>query len=323
MPRCQFKLCYAMILPMLNSQTFEFTTEAAGQRLDKILVAYLGEQLTRAQLQTLIKDGLVTVNGGAVKAGVKLRGGERIVVTVPPPKQDSTVEPENIELDIVYEDADLAVINKPAGLVVHPGNGNETGTLVNAILSRYPEIGEMSYHPKRRGIVHRLDKDTSGLILIAKNAPIMQRLMGQFQRRTVSKTYLALLEKTPKTPVGRITAPIMRDSAHRKKMTVSHSGRPAITEFTVIETFQDGRALVKVNLLTGRTHQIRVHMQFISCPIVGDETYGVRRHRMLKRQFLHAAELCFDHPRTGERLCFEAPLPEALENVLTTLREET
>jgi 23S rRNA pseudouridine1911/1915/1917 synthase len=312
-----------MITPMPNPQQFQFNADKSGERLDKMLVTRLGEQLTRSQIQTLIKDGLVTVNGEPVKAGLKLKGGETIAVTIPPPAQDRGVEPEDIPLDVIYEDADLAVINKPAGLIVHPGSGNETGTLVNAILSRYPEVAQISHAPKRRGIVHRLDKDTSGLIVVARNALAMRRLMEQFQRRAVEKTYIALLERTPKTTIGRITAPIDRDPVHRKQMAVSREGRPAITEFSVVERFRDGKALVRVNLLTGRTHQIRVHMAFIDCPIVGDRVYGFRKQRLLERQFLHAARLCFDHPSAGERLCFEAPLPQDLENLLAQLRRHT
>ena len=305
---------------MSDVKQYEFTAEESGERLDKTLVNHLGDQLTRSQIQSLIKEGQVMVNGAAAKPGIKLKGGEHITVTVPPPKEDPTVEAQDIPLDIVYEDDDLAVINKPAGLIVHPGTGNETGTLVNAILARYPSIAEMNYAPKRRGIVHRLDKDTSGLIVIAVNAPAMQRLMAQFQRRTVEKEYLALLERTPKTSVGRIDVPLARDTADRKKIAVSRDGKPAVSEFAVIERFKDGRALVRVKLLTGRTHQIRVHMAFIGCPIVGDALYGFRKQRLLSRQFLHAARLCFDHPRTGERLCFESPLPAELETVLHELR---
>ncbi len=212
------------------------------------------------------------------------------------------------------------MIDKPAGLVVHPGAGNPSGTLVNAILARYPEIADMNYAPQRRGIVHRLDKDTSGLILVARNAPTLHRLMRQFQKRTVEKTYVALLERAPKTPTGRIDMPIGRDPANRRKMAVLRSGRPAISEFTVVERFADGKALVHVKLLTGRTHQIRVHMAFLGCPIVGDVLYGYRR-QTLPRQFLHAWRLCFDHPRTGERLCFESPLPPRLEAALADLRK--
>ncbi len=207
--------------------------------------------------------------------------------------------------------------------MVHPGAGVEQGTLVNAILSRYPDIERMNYAPERRGIVHRLDKDTSGLLVIARKGQILQRLSTQFQKRTVEKRYLALLEKAPPTPVGRITAPIGRDPSDRRKMAVLRSGRPAESEYRCIEYFNDGRVLVEVHLLTGRTHQIRVHMAFIGTPIVGDRVYGRRNQSLpLSRQFLHAFKLCFDHPRTGERLCFESPLPIELEQVVEKLRTE-
>lgn len=302
-----------------REQHIEFTVRNAGERLDKTITAHVGERLTRNQIQTLIRDGKVTVNGAVVKAGVKLKGGEVIRLTVPPPQEDKSVAAEPIPLNVVYEDDDLAVINKPAGLVVHPGMGNEQGTLVNAILARWSEIGTMNYAPKRRGIVHRLDKDTSGLILVAKTAPALHRLAGQFQKRTVEKVYIALLERAPKTSTGRIDAPLGRDPNNRRKRIVSRDGRPAVSEFTVVERYEDGRVLVHVKLLTGRTHQIRAHMAFINCPIVGDALYGFRR-QSLNRQFLHAWKLCFDQPRTGERLCFEAPLPDALEAVLAEER---
>lgn len=303
-----------------GNEKLEFTAAGGGERLDKIITAQVGERLTRTQVQALIRDGRVTVDGAAVKAGVKLKGGERIVVTIPPPVDDSSVTPEQIPLNVIYEDDELAVIDKPAGLVVHPGAGNASGTLVNAILARWPQIGEMNYHPQRRGIVHRLDKDTSGLILVAKTAPALHRLMAQFQKRTVEKVYTALLERTPKTATGRIDVPIGRDPANRRKRAVAREGRPAVSEFTVVERFEDGKALVHVKLLTGRTHQIRVHMAFIGCPIVGDAMYGFRK-QSLRGQFLHAAHLCFDHPRTGERMCFDSPLPERLEAELTRVRK--
>lgn len=303
------------------SQTLTFTVETPGERLDKIIVAQVGDAVTRTQIQTLIRDGSVTVNGAAVKAGVKLKGGETIQVTLPEAISSPAVLPEAIALTVVYEDDDLAVINKPAGLVVHPGAGNETGTLVNAILARWPEIGEMTYEPKRRGIVHRLDKDTSGLILVAKNARALNRLMRQFRDRTVEKRYIALLERAPRTPTGRVDVPLMRDPNDRTKMAARRGGRPAISEFRVVERFEEGPVLVEVDLLTGRTHQIRVHMAFIEAPIVGDTTYGQRRARYgLRRQFLHAAHLCFDQPTSGEMLCFDAPLPPELEAVLVKLR---
>jgi len=301
------------------TQHIEFTVKKAGERLDKLIVAHVGERLTRTQIQTLIREGNVRVNGEIIKQGIKLKGGERIVMEVPPAPVDETVIPEPIPLTILYEDADIAVIDKPAGLVVHPGVGNETGTLVNAILDRYPEIAEMDYAAKRRGIVHRLDKDTSGVILIARRAPAMQRLMRQFAARTVEKVYIALTEKSPRTNVGRIDAALARDPLNRRRMKVTRAGKPAISEFKVIERFKDGKTLISVKLLTGRTHQIRVHMAFIDAPLVGDKVYGFRKVRF-GRQFLHAAKLCFDHPRTGERMCFESPLPANLESFLDSLR---
>ena len=306
----------------MSDRTITFTAETPGERLDKIIVAQVGDDLTRTQIQTLIRDGGVTVNGAAVKAGVRLKGGETIQVVLPDAVASPTVLPEPIALTVVYEDDDLAVIDKPPGLVVHPGAGNQTGTLVNAILSRWPEIGEMTYEPKRRGIVHRLDKDTSGLILVAKNARALNRLMRQFRDRSVEKHYLALLERAPRTPTGRVDVPLMRDPNDRTKMAARRGGRPAVSEFRIIERFEDEPVLVEVKLLTGRTHQIRVHMAFIEAPIVGDITYGNRRQKLgLRRQFLHAAHLCFDQPTTGERLCFESPLPADLQAALTKLRE--
>ncbi|MFO7320623.1 MAG: RluA family pseudouridine synthase [Chloroflexota bacterium] len=305
----------------MKEQLFEFTADQPGERLDRTIVGQLGEKLSRSQIQALIRDGLVTVNNAPAKAGMRLKGGETIRVVVPPASDDTTVEPEPIDLNVLYEDDLLAVIDKPAGLIVHPGAGNETGTLVNAILHRWPQIGEMNYAPKRRGIVHRLDKDTSGLLLVAKDQRAMQHLMRQFQQRSVEKIYLALLERAPKTPTGRIEVPIMRDPNQRRKMIVHRAGRPAISEYAVIERFRTGQVLVRVRLLTGRTHQIRVHMAFMEAPVVGDTLYGYRKAKFgLRRQFLHAARLCFDHPTTGERLCFESPLPPELETVLSDLR---
>jgi 23S rRNA pseudouridine1911/1915/1917 synthase len=229
------------------------------------------------------------------------------------------VEAEDIPLSIIYEDEDIIVIEKPQGLIVHPGAANERGTLVGALLARYPEIANIPIAAKRRGIVHRLDKDTSGIILAARNAQAMHNLMAQFQARTVEKTYTALVERPPKTPTGRIDAPIARDASDRKRMAVQRGGRPAITEFTTTQRYKDGRTLLRIRLLTGRTHQVRVHMAFIGCPIVGDSTYGFRSQRLLRGQFLHATRLCFDHPSTGQRLCFDSSLPPRLTAVLEQL----
>ncbi len=297
----------------------EFRADKGGDRLDKTIMAQLGERLSRTQLQGLIKAGAVTVDGTAIKAGQKLRGGELIRVHLPDPQADETVMPETLPLRVIYEDSALAVIDKPAGLVVHPGAGNRTGTLVNALLARYPQLAKLPYDPSRRGIVHRLDKDTSGLLVVALRSTALRRLMAQFQARTVEKVYLALVERVPHTGTGRIEAPIARDPQRRTRMMVSRDGRPAVSEFTVVEVFKSGRALLRVRLLTGRTHQIRVHLAFIGCPIVGDQVYGFRKPG-LNRQFLHAAQLCFDHPRTDERLCFESPLPNDLDEALTRER---
>jgi 23S rRNA pseudouridine1911/1915/1917 synthase len=307
----------------MNNQQLEFTVAAAGERLDKLIVNQVGDALSRMQIQTLIKEGGVTVDGAQVKPGIKLKPGQVIRVTLPEPKVPEKVQPEAIELHVLYEDDDLAVIDKPAGMTVHPGVGNETGTVVAAALARWPQIGRMQGEEKRAGIVHRLDKDTSGLLIIAKNDVTRRRLMAQFQARTVEKTYLALLERKPPTEIGRIEAPIARDPNQRKRMAVQRGGKPAITEYQVIDTaFTGDQALVKINLLTGRTHQIRVHMAFIGAPIVGDRVYGFRKQRVgLRRHFLHAASLAFDHPRTGERLRFEAQLPSGLQNILEKLRQ--
>jgi len=306
----------------MTEKQIDFTVTSPGERLDKLVVEQIGDSLSRAQVQALIKDGKVTVNGAQVKSGVKLKGGEQISVTIETREVSETVEPEAIPLAIVYDDPDFAVIDKPAGMTVHPGVGNEKGTLVSALLARWPEVAQMNIVEKRVGIVHRLDKDTSGLIVIAKNDATRLKLQAQFQSRTVSKIYLALLEKMPATVVGRVEAPIARDPNQRKRMAVIRSGKPAITEYQVIDHhFSGDQALVRVTLHTGRTHQIRVHMAFIGCPIVGDSVYGYRKQRIkLKRQFLHAAELAFDHPVTGKRLEFKSPLPAGLQNILDKLK---
>lgn len=304
----------------MTNPDLTFTVEDAGARLDKLIVEHLPEK-SRSQIQAMIKDGLVTVDGEPVKAGIKLRGGEVVDVMLPTPAEN-TLEPETIDLTIVYEDDALAVIDKPSGLVVHPGAGGETGTLVHALLARYPEITQIHSDERRRGIVHRLDKDTSGLIVVARTDAAQKHLMKQFEERTVDKTYLALVERRPKTDTGRIDAPIGRDRNQRKRMAVVREGRPAVTEFRVVEDdFREGQALIEVDILTGRTHQIRVHLAFIGCPIVGDTVYGFRKQRVkLKRQFLHAHKLSFDHPTTGERLSFTSELPVGLVNVMEKMR---
>ncbi len=304
---------------MSETRIVEFVVEGAGERLDKLLTAQIPD-LTRTQVQALIKDGAVSVNEKAIKAGIKLRGGEHVRIAIPPPPLAELL-PENIPLTVLYEDADIAVIDKAAGMVVHPGAGVEGGTLANALLGRYPEIALMKGQ-RRQGIVHRLDKYTSGVMVIARNESALNVLMKQFQGRTVEKFYIALLEARPKNPVGQIALPIDRDPNTRIKMIVRKSGRPAVTDYEVIEEgFKSGQALVRAQIHTGRTHQIRVHFAHIGCPVVGDTVYGYTKQRIkLARTFLHASSLSFDHPVTGERMKFESELPVKLVRCLESLR---
>ncbi|MCY4146016.1 MAG: RluA family pseudouridine synthase [Chloroflexi bacterium] len=307
----------------MPEQSLTLNATTAKLRLDKFLLAHL-PGYSRAQVQRFIRAGLALVDGVPQKAGYKLKGGE--IVTLHLPESQATfIEPEAIPLEIVHEDARLAVIDKPAGLVVQPGPGHETGTLVNALLWRYPELADMLDDPEageRLGIAHRLDRGTSGLLVVARDKATLLALMEQFQARAVDKKYLALLEKRPKSKAGLIDAPIARDQRQRKRMAVQRGGKNAQTEFEVLDDhFQGERAFVRLNLLTGRTHQIRVHMAFIGCPVVGDAVYGYRKQRLkMKRLFLHAQELAFDHPDTGERLRFVSELPVGLRSVMEKLR---
>ena len=287
------------------------------QRLDIFLLDHLPGH-SRAQLQKLIREGWVRVDGAAQKPGYKFKGGESVVVRLPI-VEDRSLQPQELPLDIVYEDADLAVINKAAGMVVQPGPGHESGALVNALLWRYPEVVGMS---ERLGIAHRLDRGTSGLMVVARQARALRSLMGQFRARSVDKGYIALLEKAPPTHTGLVDAPIMRDPKHRQRMCVQRQGKSAQTEFEVLDdAFQGDRALVALRLRTGRTHQIRVHMAFIGSPVMGDRVYGHRKQRVkMKRLFLHARELAFEHPATGERLAFTSELPVGLRSVMGKLR---
>ncbi len=307
----------------MDAQELHLIAELPKQRLDKFVLANL-PGYSRTQVQHLIRQGLVLVDGAPQKTGYKFKGGEQVTVMIPAAEERS-IEPEEIPLDIVYQDDQLAVINKAAGMVVHPGLGNQSGTLVNALLARYPELANMMDDVEtgeRLGIVHRLDRGTSGLLVVARDKPTLLALMRQFQERTVEKVYLALLEKRPKSKAGLVDAPIARDPRQRQRMWVNRAGKSAQTEFTLLDdNLQGERALVELRLLTGRTHQIRVHMAFIGCPVVGDTVYGYRKQRLkLKRQFLHAQKLGFEHPSTGERMEFVSELPTGLLNVLEKLR---
>ena len=298
-------------------QEVEFVAESSGERLDKALTARF-EQFSRVQIQNLIRDGLVTVNGRPAKPSYRLEGGELIRVRAPVEEAETAPQPEAIPLDVLFENDDLAVIDKPAGMVVHPAYGHTSGTLVNAVLARWPSIAEWG-EPERAGIVHRLDRETSGVILVAKTPDALDYLRAQFKERTVEKRYVALVEGIPDTPDGVIDAPIGRDPRQRKRMAVTRDGREAVTEFHVIEQF-DEFTLLDVFPKTGRTHQIRVHLAFIGHPVVGDTVYGRRRQRIkIKRHFLHAAAIAFPLPGSGEIVTVESPLPVPLQDILKKL----
>ena len=296
----------------------QIVADRAGERLD-LFVARRVPALTRSRVRRLIDEALVTIDGRlAPKAGVKLEAGQRVVVTLPPP-EPLDLEPEPIPLRIVYEDGDLLVVDKPAGMTVHPSPGHSRHTLVHAVLAHCPDLSGIG-GKQRPGIVHRLDKDTSGLIIVAKHDSAHLSLARQLKERRVEKTYLALVEGRPKPAEGVIDAPIARHPRHRKKMAVVEGGREARTRYRVVREV-DGRSLVEVRPETGRTHQIRVHLASIGHPVVGDALYG-KRSEALGRQFLHAQRLAFRHPRTDERLELEAPLAEDLAKALRVLGDE-
>lgn len=290
---------------------------ATGERLDKYLADALPD-LSRAMLQRLIKDGEIRVAGRPAKPSYRVSAGEVVLVTIPPPTPLEATPAPDISLDILYQDADLLVINKPAGLVVHPGHGHPDDTLVNALLAHVPDLAGIG-GVQRPGIVHRLDKDTSGLLLVAKHDRAHQALQEQFKSRSVEKIYLALVEGHITPPRGLIDAPMDRDPRNRQKMAVVTDGRPAQTEYRTLETLPSV-TLVEARLLTGRTHQARVHLASIGYPIVGDKVYGRRKSRIaLDRHFLHAWRLGFTLPSSGQRVHFTAPLPPDLETVLVEL----
>lgn len=290
-------------------------------RLDKFLASALPDY-SRARLQGLMKDGFVSVDGKVVtKAGAEAVTGQKVEVRIPPVVPSNLVA-EDIPLEMVYEDDHLMVINKPAGMVVHPAAGHFTGTLVHAALAHSPEMegigGEL-----RPGVVHRLDKDTSGLILMAKDDRTHRWLQDQFRLRQVTKVYLALVDGAPPTPKGRVEAPIGRDPSHRKQMAITtlEKGRQAVSEYFTLETFPQ-HSLLEVHPLTGRTHQIRLHMAFLGCPIVGDRLYGHRKLSLpVSRQFLHAGQITITLPGAKTPRTFEAELPADLQMILDQLRK--
>jgi 23S rRNA pseudouridine1911/1915/1917 synthase len=306
----------------LYNKQVELTLEATGERLDRALTDLLPD-LSRMQWQRLIREGMVTVNGERAKASYRIIGGEKLLATIPDVVK-AEVTAETIPLDIRYEDRDLIVVNKPPGMVVHPSLGHAGGTLVNALLAHCPDLEGVGGE-RRPGIVHRLDKDTSGLIIAAKHDHALWYLQNQFKQRTVSKVYKALVNGSLQPPEALIDAPIGRDPRHRKKMAVvtGSSGRsdarPAQTSYRAVQCYE-GYTFVECRPHTGRKHQIRVHMAYIGFPVAGDSLYGHRKNRLgLKRHFLHAAELTFRRPSDGEELHLAAELPDDLAAVLKTL----
>jgi 23S rRNA pseudouridine1911/1915/1917 synthase len=279
----------------------------AGQRLDRFLAQAL-PAFSRARLQTLIREKFVTVDGKPARPRDAVRAGA--VVEVREPKVAKIeAQPEAMHLDILFEDDDLLVLNKPAGLVVHPGAGHQQHTLVNALLAHCKNLSGIGGQ-ERPGIVHRLDKETSGVLVIAKNDATHRDLSKQFAERTTGKIYLALVAGTPRQKSGIIDAPISRHPVHRKKMsTARRAGRSAKTEYRVVRSGDDV-SLVECTLHTGRTHQIRVHLHHLGHPVLGDKLYGGKRAGVFPRQMLHAWKLSFRHPRTGESMSFTAPVPE-------------
>jgi 23S rRNA pseudouridine1911/1915/1917 synthase len=293
------------------------TVESGGERLDRFVSERL-PTLSRAVVQRLIEEGNILVDGRERKASYRVQIDDTITVHVPLP-EPATAQPEAIPLDIIFEDENVIVVNKPAGMVVHPAAGHVGGTLVNAVLAHAPGVnvgGE-----ERPGIVHRLDADTSGLILVAKNDSALRFLQDQFKKRSVHKRYLALVEGQVTPPRGRIVAPIGRDPKHRQRMAVVTSGgraREAVTVYRTVSNF-DGYTLVQAEPQTGRTHQVRVHFAFMGFPIVGDAVYGKKKNHLgLTRQFLHAWKLAFTLP-SGRAAEFSAPLPKDLRAVLDQL----
>jgi 23S rRNA pseudouridine1911/1915/1917 synthase len=305
----------------VSDQISDFLFEKENEeRLDHFLVETMPE-FSRSRIQGLIKDGFVLVDGQpAHKAGQVLGRGSAVRVTIPP-RVPGGLAGEDIPLDIIFENDDVLVINKPAGMVVHPSPGHASGTLVNAALGYDPDMDGIGGED-RPGVVHRLDKGTSGLILLAKNDSALQFLQDQFRGRQVHKTYLALVDGAPPTPTGKVDAPIGRATTHRKQMAIvpANKGREAVSEYRTLETFP-GHTLLEFHPLTGRTHQIRVHCAFLGCPIVGDTVYGRRKPTLaLERHFLHAARLAITLPGESAARTFAAPLPPELETVLKHLR---
>lgn len=304
----------------MNSEVLTFHQFfETSQRLDHFLVNQFPD-LSRSFLQSLVKKGNVSVDGNIIyKTGYKLDGEKDISISLPP-AEPLDLLPESIPLDILFENQDVLVVNKPAGMVVHPSAGHKTGTLVHGLLAHIPDLEGIG-GVKRPGIVHRLDKETSGVLIIAKNDGAHRFLQEQFKLRQVKKTYLALVDSKPPTPTGRIETAIGRDTSHRQRMAIvpENKGRMAISEYKTIQSFTN-HTLLQINIHTGRTHQIRLHMAFLNCPVVGDRIYGYKNPSLpVKRHMLHAKSLVINLPDGTQKASFEAPLPNDFQNAIERL----
>ena len=302
---------------MLKELKLIVTEQYVGERLDTY-VSSLNSNMSRSNCQRLIKEGNVLVNGNSSKESYRVKLGDEVLVKIEPPKE-AKIESQEIPLNIVYEDNDIIVINKEKGMVVHPGNGNMDGTLVNAVLSHAKDSLSGIGGEIRPGIVHRLDKDTSGLIIVAKNDNAHINVSEQIKNHEVTKIYTALVRGNIEEDEATIDMPIARDERDRTKMATNIDGKEAVTHFKVIKRYYD-YTLLRVKIDTGRTNQIRVHMAKIHHPVIGDEVYSNGKNEFnVKGQLLHSTILEFKHPRTGEKLHFEAPLPDEFKNVLEIL----
>ncbi|KHF38097.1 RluA family pseudouridine synthase [Halalkalibacter okhensis] len=304
----------------MKQYTWTVTEEQAHERLDRFLTI-MESAWSRTQVQRWIKDDHVKVNNENVKSNYKVTAGDVITLAIPE-AEELQVEAEDIPLDVVYEDADVIVINKPRGMVVHPAPGHYSGTLVNALMHHCKDLSGIN-GVIRPGIVHRIDKDTSGLIMVAKNDHAHESLVEQLKAKTTRRIYKAIVHGIIPHQHGTVDAPIGRDKKDRQSMTVTEeNSRDAVTHFTVLETY-DKFTYVQCELETGRTHQIRVHMKYIGYPLAGDPKYGPKKRTLdIAGQALHAAVLGFDHPKTGKEMLFEAPLPEDMEKLLSHLRSK-
>ena len=316
-----------------ETQVYHIGKEHRGTRLDRFLISAT-QEMSRTYLQRLIRNGDVTVNDKVAKQpSYLLRDGDRVCLTLPLPRPLDTIAPEHIPLDILHEDNHLLVLNKPAGMLVHPANGVNDGTLVNALLAHCTDLSGIG-GVERPGIVHRLDKDTSGILVVAKTDVAHRKLSAQFEQHSITRQYLAVVCGTPTEVTGTIDARIARSRRDRRRMTtVKTDGRHAVTHYEVLERYPQF-ALVQLTLETGRLHQIRVHLQHIGHPVAGDTVYGGERRALndadtpalkqalaqLKRQALHARLLGFEHPATSENLTFSAPMPKDIQRIVDALQ---